>query len=354
MKLDSLELTFHRTVRVAEGRQPSNLPPSLGRMELYRVDDYSKKCPKNWERKGFFVALHDTEAMWLSFHSNSPVALLIGAGGINALTGEKLGTTLEKDNYCVAPPQPWLDGWKDKDGTVYQFISTPYQKGEGITVAEQLIGKESKTGALGIAVFNPIDRTKLKSKILPHEGWTDSAYGSNITYAAGSAVCSFDSLGGGEKSIATSGSFLKSAAPMKHSATRSLRASKGITGQSVNSTFSEMGIGKGGKIIQKIYPDPYGLEVWRTEPSATLAVYLVNAHVFEQITGIKVPAPVGHEIYDGKWFGMNDKTEGDVAGSEKFTGLKSAVFPASKMNETPAPEKAKKPKKSTESVVGVK
>jgi hypothetical protein len=60
--------------------------------------------------------------------------------------------------------------------------------------------------------------------------------------------------------------------------------------------FTEMGIGRGGKIIQKIYPDPYGLDVWEAEPSAMLATYLVNANVFEQITGQKVPEPVGHDV----------------------------------------------------------
>jgi len=68
--------------------------------------------------------------------------MLVGAGGINALSGEKLGVTLERENYLVAPPQPWLDGWKDKDGTVYQFVATAYQKGQGITVAEQLMGED--------------------------------------------------------------------------------------------------------------------------------------------------------------------------------------------------------------------
>lgn len=330
MKIGSLELTLHRTVRVPEGRQPANLPPSLGRMDLFRVSDYTKNCPKHWEKNAFFACLHDTEAMWMSFHpTNGPVAILVGAGGINALTGEKLGTTLEKDNYCVAPPQPWLDGWKDKDGTVYQFVATPYKKGEGITVAEQLIGKESKTGAIGVAIFEPKDRAALKTKILPHEWNTSSMLGGGgSTHYNGikgqSVNCSVsnyattDSLGETEKGYKPSGAL-----------TRSLKS------------FSEMGVGKGGKIIQKIYPDPHGLDVWREKPEGTLGLYLVNAMVFESITGIKTPVPVGHETYDGAWFGMHDKQEGDVSGTDKFTGLKSAVFPASNLPEA-KPEKKKK------------
>jgi hypothetical protein len=71
--------------------------------------------------------------------------------------------------------------------------------------------------------------------------------------------------------------------------------------------LSEMGIGKGGKIIQKIYPDPYGLEVWKEQPMVTKAIYVVNAMAFEEITGIKIPAPIGHENYAGHWFGLEGR-----------------------------------------------
>jgi hypothetical protein len=65
-----------------------------------------------------------------------------------------------------------------------------------------------------------------------------------------------------------------------------------------------------------------------------LATYLVNAEVFEQITGQKVPEPVGHDLYKGHWFGMKDSQQGDIAGTQKFSGLKSAVFPASELKDT--------------------
>ena len=316
-----LEVTFHRTVRVPDGRQPSNLPPSLGRMSLYPVHKYADKCPESWEKSGYFMALHDTEAMWMSFHSRKyPLALMIGAGGINALTGQKLGTKLEKDNYLVTPPQPWLDGWKDTDGTVYQFVATPYQKGKGISVAEQLIGEESKTGALGIALFESKDPAKLTPKMPKFEGWSESMTDQDFNWQQS---C------GGYGGLLKSANFSCSVA----SASCEEPVVKGLVSSKRSVSFSEMGIGRGGKIIQKIYPDPHGLEVWKEEPISTMAFYLVNAEVFEEITGVKVPKPVGHENYGGNWFGVNDSEEGDVAGSDKFTGLKSAVFPASELVE---------------------
>lgn len=309
MRIGNMEVVFHRTVRVPDGRRPSNLPPSLGRMDLYPVAKYAKRCPENWEKDAYFLALHETEAMWMSFRPLSdPIAMLVGAGGINALTGEKLGITLEKDNYLVAPPQPWLDGWKDRDGTVYQFVATAYKKGKGITVAEQLMGEESKTGAIGIAFFDPKDPSKLKGKSTPSEGYTQSLTDGNFKWEASGFTALF-------KDVAPTASVSKS------------RITLGAA--RLRTAFDEMGIGRGGKIIQKIYPDPHGLEVWEHSPWATLACYLVNAEVFEEITGEKIPKPVSSENYAGPWFGLNDKGEGDIAGTNKFTGLKSAVFPAS-------------------------
>jgi hypothetical protein len=322
MKIGPLDLTIHRTVRVADGRSPSNLPPSLGRCKIYKVSDYKDRCPENWEPDAVFVGLHDVEALWLSFHTSKPLALLIGAGGVNALTGEKLGTKLVEGGYCVTPPQPWLDGWKSSgDGSVYQFVAQRYEGGKGNTVAEQLIGEESKTGAIGIAVFE--SKEPLKSKHGPAEGYTGSANSDefnwkNSSMVYDSAVMS-KSLGETHTMCATS--------PIRSSSMRKGRVSR----------MSEMGVGKGGKITQKIYPDPYGLDVWKDAPTAVSAIYIVNAKELEEITGDVIPKPVGYENYGGNWFGLEDSTESDVPGSEKFTGLKSAAFPGDVSNVVDTP-----------------
>src|SRR5262249_49099151 len=104
--------------------------------------------------------------------------------------------------------------------------------------------------------------------------------------------------------------------------------------------FGEVGIGRGGRIHQKIYPDPYGIEVWQDAPVAAVAVYVVNAQSFEEITGEKIPVPVGHETYEGLWYGLKDQQEADVTGTSKFTGLKSA-FLGDLSNISPETTKAK-------------
>lgn len=287
MKVGPLDVTFHRTVRVADGRSPSNLPPSLGRATVTSVSEYDANCPKSWDRTGYFIPLHDREALWISFQGG-PVAVLIGAGGINALTGTKLGTKLEEGNYLVTPPQPWIDGWKAEDGTVYQFVATPFKGGDGLSVGEQILGEESKSGGIGIAVFEP--KEPLKGVSRPDEVYTDSAWSSS--YSKGVTG--------------------QSAAMYVASAARS----RGLVA-------SEMGVGKGGKIIQKIYADTHGLAVWKEEPAAAMAFYLVSAADYEAITGIKIPAPKSHDDYQGNWFNLKDESLEDSPGAPVFAGLKT-------------------------------
>lgn len=291
MRVGPLSINFHRTIRVADGRTPANLPPSLGEARLTPVSQYRQQCPEAWEDGAYFIPLHDTEALWISLSSSSPVAALIGAGGVNVLTGEKLGLTLEASNYMVVPPQPWIDGFKSTDGNVYQFVATPYKGGEGLSVGEQILGAESKSGGIGIAVFEP--KGPLIPKSRPYTGKTAGAYG--------------DLLG-------------------EEFAMKSVGVVSGMSLSADCAGFDEMGVGKGGLIKQKIYADPHGLEAWKEEPVAITAFYLVNAQAYKEITGIEIPAARGQEGYDGPWFGQADDAEPDVPGAAAFTGLKT-VFP---------------------------
>lgn len=326
LDIGPLRVTLHRTVRVALG-ETSNLPPSLGEFPIYKVSDYRNTCPSQWEDNAVFVAMHDKEALWMSFEVKSksknnsyryepsaPLAVLVGAGGINALSGEKLGTKLEKDNYLVTPPQPWLDGWKDKDGTVYQFVTTEYQKGEGKTIGEQIMGAECKTGGIGIAVFEAKEPEKLISQSHPSQWKGGGPCGQSIMqFAAGTSnlECLASNDADYDYEEKTSGGLELC----------SLSEGRGRKQRKV----MEMGVGKGGKITQKIYSDPHGLEVWKDQPESAVAVYLVNAEQFSEITGHAMPPlPKSVENYHGTWFGLHDKTESDIAGTDVFTGLATA------------------------------
>lgn len=305
MRIGKVDVTFHRTVRVMDGRTPANLPPSLGRAKVSKVSQYQANCPEGWDPSGVFIPLHDTEALWLQFSPSAPSAIIVGAGGINAVDGLALGTKLvNPQNYLVCPPQPWLDGWKGQDdGSIYQFVATPYQKGEGLSVGEQILGAESKTGGMGIAVFDSVkELAPVKS---PREGYSGSAYGSLFEYPY-----SYEWPGAKGMSL--------SAAP-------SVMRGSGVP------RGAEMGIGMGGKIAQKIYPDPYGIEVWKESPAEIAVVYLIDAAGYEEITGISIPKPASQGGYGGKWYGLDDEGEGDTPGSTAFDKLKS-VFPGDTEN----------------------
>lgn len=338
LDIGPLCLTLHRTVRVASDKT-SNLPPNLGEFPIYKVSEYRETCPPQWEDNAVFVAMHDKEALWMSFavksknkgyryEPSAPLAVLIGAGGINALNGEKLGTKLEKDNYLVTPPQPWLDGWKDKDGTVYQFVTTEYQKGEGKTVAEQIMGAECKTGGIGVAVFEAKEPEKLISESYPSQHWKGGPCGQSVKgFGPMMSFGTLECLASGEADYEekTSGSLELCSTVFK-------RKSRKVM---------EMGVGKGGKITQKIYPDPHGLEIWKEQPESAVAIYLVNAEQFSEITGQPMPPlPKSVEDFHGHWYGLHDKHKDDIAGTDAFTGLASAftgdtsnVVAANKVNK---------------------
>jgi hypothetical protein len=227
--------------------------------------------------------MRSEEAMWINFQTPEPIAIMVGAGSINAINGKNFETKLEKDNYMVSPPQPWLDGWKGDDGSVYQFIAT--EVGENITVGEQLA--QTKEHAIVISVFEAKNPEKLKSVNRPSEYYGTAEYGV-CCYAAN--CCSFKS---------------------QENSARNLT--------------NEMGLGKGGKISQKIYEDPHGLEEWKEKPVETIRVYLINASEFSEITGEQLSMPVKSEEYNGVWFGLDDEKKKDVSGTTIFDKLKSAI-----------------------------
>lgn len=279
LEIGPLSLTFMRTVRVKEV-DTSNLPPGMGCMDIYKVSDYGENCPNSWDRDAYFIAMHDIEAMWMNFQCCTPVAILISAGNINAISGEEFENKLAKDNYLIAPPQPWLDGWKSNDGSVYQFVSTT--AGEGLSVGEQI--SKTKDHAMQISVFEPKDPEKLRNTLnTPRTTW---------------------GMSDDDECIASDYDFCKCG--------------------SLKMCASEMAVGKGGKIIQKIYEDPHGIEEWKENPTKTVKVYLINAAQFAEITNKEMPpTPVSNQEYQGMWYGLDDNHLNGTTGSAIFNNLKS-------------------------------
>jgi len=103
--------------------------------------------PQEWRDKGgVFIPMYQREALWMSFQSSQLMAVKIGVGKVDALTGKRWSEKLTKrrQNYLVCPDQPWLVGINAGDGFIRQFVAMPL--GMGYTVEGQITGKEVEGG----------------------------------------------------------------------------------------------------------------------------------------------------------------------------------------------------------------
>ena len=339
LNVDGLGVTLHRTCRVPEG-QVNSLPATLGHFPVYKVSDFQSGCPENFRPEGYFFPMYRQEAMWMGFgHPSVPKALIIAAGNINAISGKPFDRTKDKfaseeerkttkegleiklektQNYLVVPPLPWLDGWKAEDGKIYQFVAA--EMGSGETVEGQITGEET-VGGIQFILYEPKNGVKLIHATRPRE------------YVSGGG-CAIEPAGGRTLGVIST----KMNTWGDHQLYRGAGAVKSLSGPAIRrASVQSMGLGRGGEITQKIYPDPYGPEgskqwtesptdVWNETPKAVEVFYMVSSEDFKQITGHEAPpTPVTYEVYQRyrlPWFEVHDKNYGDAKGSDVFGKLK--------------------------------
>ncbi|KAM0364482.1 hypothetical protein ACHAPZ_010901 [Fusarium culmorum] len=138
VKIDDLEISFKRTVRVPDNDDTNNLPPDAGSFPLYKVDDYAETLPLSMTQKGgLFIPMYrmfalswfkmladpfylEREAMWINFESKCLYAIKVFVGGINAVSGEPsvedAATSLRRRNLIL------------QDRSVQDYIVTPGQE----------------------------------------------------------------------------------------------------------------------------------------------------------------------------------------------------------------------------------
>jgi hypothetical protein len=272
-----VSITFQRTLRIPDNGKTYPLPPGLGAFPLRRVRDYASRVPADWvQHGGVFLPMYQREAMWLSF-SGAPHALKIGIGKVCAITGEPWRHELARapQNYVVTGTQPWLDGIASGKGTIRQFVAMPL--GQGYTVEGQLTGEE-RFGGIQLQSFAP------KPGRIPSGRFDD------LECCAPSAAA---------------------AAP------QSVSRSRGAA----------MGLAAGGRMKQKIYPDPYGLDVWDPYARARVYVHIVNSAMWREITGEAAPpTPVNAKSYTSAglpWFELYDEHAATVDPTAALAGVKS-------------------------------
>ena len=269
---ERFSFTLQRTLRLPDDGKSYPLPPGLGSFPINRVSDFEDKVPPQWrERGGFFIPLYQREALWLEFDGAwwKPNAVKVSVGGINAVSGETWNEELRSDpqNYIVCPGQPWLDGINIGEGQIRQFVATPL--GLGDTIEEQLTGSD-RWGGLQLQVFEP------RPGRFPDQ---PPAPGPVVFEMAEEAVA------------------------------------------------GDMGIGAGGLMDQKIYPDSYGLETWDQQSCSAVFIHIVNSERYLAITGREPPStPVSAQLYTNMnlpWFKLYDEDRTDVPASERLKTVKA-------------------------------
>lgn len=266
-------VSFQRTLRIPDDGQTYPLPPGLGIFPIDKVEDYQDKLPQAWREGGAFISMYQREALWLGFRGASwkPNAVKISIGGINAISGQPNDRILRNNpqDYLVVPNQPWLDGIKSGQGSIRQFVAMPL--GLGYTVEAALTGQETY-GGIQITVFEP------KPGRFPD-------------------------------------------APPPESG-RELHQARSLGNKSAS-----MGIGAGGTMKQKVYPDPYGLEVWDQENCGFVTVQILNSTQYRSITGQEPPpTPIDaatYTQYQLPWFDLYDEEKGDLTASEQLANVKT-------------------------------
>ena len=286
---------FQRTLRIPDDDADYPLPPGLGPLPLRHLDDYARRLPGNWQRRGGVIApMHQAEAMWIEFEANSgfpsyPFAVKIASGKVCAITGDTWVNHLNDDpqDYVTLPEQPWLDGYCVEKGVIRQFVAM--RLGKGYTVEEQLTGA-ARHGGIQIAVY-PMKRERYREL---------AARETRVRYAKmppGVVACM---------------------APC------------------------EMGLAPGGRMRQEVYDDPYGLGVWDQRRSSRCFVTIANSAQWMAITGERPPTvpPTARRYTDAglPWFEWYGGDAAAVAGSKKLKSLASVARMGESEDETPLPE----------------
>jgi hypothetical protein len=315
-------ITFIRTLRIPDDNKTYSLPPGVGHFPLHQVEDFADKLPENWsEHKGIFLPMYQSEAMWLRFNADCPIALKIAAGKINAISGKPWSNELqltqgdERENsqpdYIVIPKQPWLDGFNVGKGLIKQFVAVPL--GMGYTVEEQITGQAEHGGVQIIAY--PMKK-ELWEKIKAERE--------------------------AERGMFFTSSCLESA-PMTKGVKRS------FSGQ-VKAASAQMGLGQGGFMKQDIYKDEYGIEAWDTTQPLRIFVHLLNSLHYKEVTGHLPPhkplGPKEYSQYHYPWFdyyddgavldGSNELSKVDSIGSLQTKKHENILGDNSSIN-TPSP-----------------
>lgn len=301
----TVRINFQRTLRIPDDDTTYSLPPGLGRFPLRHVDDFAARVAPSWiEHGGVMLPMYQAEAMWLLFDSDHneergtdyPFAIKIATGKINAVSGKPWAAGLHRkprQDYVVAPDQPWLDGYCVEKGVIRQFVAMPL--GAGYTAEEQITGKAEHGGLQIMAI--PMKREVFEKRFPKRSRRIGLMRDELAMYSV--CECCEDSA---------------------------------------------MGLAPGGRMRQEIYQDKYDLSDWDLDRSGRCFVHIANSMVWRQITGSEPPTtpPTAKEYTAAglPWFQWYDDKNTALSGSGVLAGMKSVATLGKKKKDVPLPENA--------------
>lgn len=237
------------------------------------------------------MPMHQSEALWLYFFAAYPFAVKVGAGKINAISGETWCAGLQRhpQDYLVLPEQPWLDGFSVGKGLIRQFVAMPL--GDGYSVEEQLTGN-ADVGGIQLQVFPMKPEAYFRNQLADR---LPAKLADVLAELVGSwifndypAIC------------------CRAPAPS-----------------------DAMGLGAGGTMRQEIYKDRNDFADWEITTTSRCFVHLCNSLVWRQITGGNPPhSPLTATEYAEEgipWFDYYRDDRGAVDGSMRLSGVKSVA-----------------------------
>ncbi|MCY3802401.1 MAG: hypothetical protein OXG46_12590 [Chloroflexi bacterium] len=280
---------FQRTLRIPDDDRDYPLPPSLGCFPLRHLDDYVRRVPEGWRRRGgVLMPMYQAEALWIDFACGEyPFAVKVAAGKSCAITGDSWLNHLNTDpqDYVVLPDQPWLDGFCVAKGVIRQFVAMPL--GEGYSVEEQLTGA-AEHGGLQIIAY-PMKAERYHEMV--------AEYADDVKY---------------------SGMLYAEAEPA-------------------------MGLAPGGRMRQEIYEDSYGLDAWDQRHASRCFITITNSTQWQAVTGQRPPSPPPTAREYAKaglpWFDYYGGDLEALAETEKLREIASVAQIGAKKGGTPLPEK---------------
>jgi hypothetical protein len=245
--------------------------------------------------------MYQAEALWIYFNGSYPCALKVGAGKINAVSGQSWSSGLcrQPQDYLPLPNQPWLDGFCVKKGTIRQFVSMPL--GKGYTAEEQISG-EAEFGGIQLQLY------PLKAAV-----YFDERIKPRFPKRLADILPSL--LPEPEREVRPRAILAAACRPRACAAPPSASMA--------------MGLAAGGQMKQEIYEDDRPPSDYDQEQSSRCFVHLCNSTLWKAVTGSRPPhRPISAQMYAEHglpWFDYYRDDLSSVDGTKDLAALKTVA-----------------------------